>query len=149
MKIMTYDQILKLEEYRGIKITEQIRQEAIRQTEMLDLVSYGEGLDIVLDDMELLENEEATELNQKAKKVQKELTRGTRKKEDKPRKRTAKIDPLKDNIVNNILEYCTNTNIFVNPQSLKSNLISFKDQDGKYYSIKITKHKTKPEGYQD
>ena len=149
MKIMTYDQILKLEEYKGIKITEQIRQEAIKQTEMLDLVSYSEGLEIVLDDMELLENEEATELNQKAKKVQKELTRGERKKEDKPRKRTAKIDPLKDNIVNNILEYCTNTNIFVNPLLLKSNIISFKDQDGKYYSIKITKHKTKPEGYQD
>ena len=149
MKIMTYDQILKLDEYKGIKITEQIRQEAIKQTEMLDLVSYSEGLEIVLDDMELLENEEATELNQKAKKVQKELTRGERKKEDKPRKRTAKIDPLKDNIVNNILEYCTNTNIFVNPLLLKSNIISFKDQDGKYYSIKITKHKTKPEGYQD
>lgn len=149
MKIMTYDQILKLEEYKGIKITEQIRQEAIKQTEMLDLISYAEGLDIVLDDMELLENKEATELNQKAKKVQKELTRGERKKEDKPRKRTVKVDPLKDNIVNNILEYCTNTNIFVNPQLLKSNLISFKDQDGKYYSIKITKHKTKPEGYQD
>lgn len=159
--IMTYEMILEVKEYNGVKITDKIRQKAIDMTEQLDLLSYHEGLDIVLDDMELVINEEAEETTKKAKTVQKEMTKAqSDKKVDKPKKvdtlakvktqkAKKKVDENKDNIIEAMVEFTSDNEFIINPQVIKNGHISFKDKDGNYYSLKLTKHKSKPDGYTD
>ena len=153
MEIMTYDKILQLKEWNGVPITDKIRQKAIETTEKLDLLSYSEGLDIVLDDMEILVNEEAEKSNKVALQVQKEIMRTEGKKEEKekkPRKpRTPKVDKNKDDLLNQIMEFAESCQLMTNPQFVKKGQLSFVDKEGNYYSLKLTKHKTKPEGYEE
>ena len=154
MEIMTFDKICQLKEWKGITITDKIRQKAIKMTEDLDLLSYSEGLDIVLDDMEILVNEEAEKSNKVALKVQKEIMRTEGKKEEKkekkPRKpRTPKVDKNKDDLLSQIMEFAENCQLMTNPQFVKKGQLSFVDKEGNYYSLKLTKHKTKPEGYEE
>ena len=153
MEIMTYDKILQLKEWNGVPITDKIRQKAIETTEKLDLLSYSEGLDIVLDDMEILVNEEAEKSNKQALKVQKEIMRTEGKKEEKekkPRKpRAPKVDKNKDDLLAELLQFAESCQLMVNPQFVKKGQLSFVDKEGNYYSLKLTKHKTKPEGYEE
>ena len=150
-KIMIYDEICQLKEWKGITITDKIRQKAIETTEKLDLLSYSEGLDIVLDDMEILVNEEAEKSNKVALKVQKEIMRTEGKKEEKekkPRKpRTPKVDKNKDDLLSQIMEFAESCQLMTNPQFVKKVQLSFVDKEGNYYSLKLTKHTTKPEGF--
>ena len=95
MMIMTYEQILKVTEYQGVAINDKIRQKAIDMTEQLDLLSYHEGLEIVLDDMELLVNEQAEEMTKQAKKVQKEMTKAQSDKKPKKVDSLAKVKTQK------------------------------------------------------
>ena len=97
MMIMTYEQILKVTEYQGVAINDKIRQKAIEMTEQLDLLSYHEGLEIVLDDMELLVNEQAEEMTKQAKKVQKEMTKAQSDKKPKKVDSLAKVKTQKGN----------------------------------------------------
>ena len=153
MEIMTYDKILQLKEWNGVPITDKIRQKAIETTEKLDLLSYSEGLDIVLDDMEILVNEEAEKSNKVALQVQKEIMRTEGKKEEKekkPRKpRTPKVDKNKDDLLAELLQFAESCQLMTNPQFVKKGQLSFVDKEGNYYSLKLTKHKTKPEGYEE
>lgn len=159
MMIMTEQQIMTITEYNGVKITDKIRQKAIDMTCQLDLLSYHEGLDIVLDDMELVINEEAEETTKKAKTIQKEMTKAqSDKKVDKPKKvdtlakvktqkAKKKVDVNKDDIIEQMIQFATDCEAIIDPQVIKTGHVSFKDKEGNYYSIKLTKHKTKPDGY--
>ncbi|MEG2697230.1 MAG: hypothetical protein RR952_06645 [Cetobacterium sp.] len=153
--LMTYEQILVVKEYEGVAITDKIIQEAIEMTEQLDLLSYHEGLDIVLDDKGLIKNEIAEEVNSKAKKVQKEMTKA--KGEKKPKadtlakvktlKAKKKVDICKDEIFEELEKFAKLTDCIKFAQTVKNGQISFMDTEGSFYSIKLTKHKTKPDGY--
>lgn len=153
--IMTYEQIMKVKEYEGVAITDKIRQEAIEMTEQLDLLSYHEGLDIVLDDRGLIKNEIAEETDKKAKKVQKEMTKAQAEKKPKvdtlakvkTQKAKKKVDTLKDEIFQEMTKFATDTDCIKFAQVVKNGQISFMDSEGNFYSIKLTKHKTKPDGY--
>lgn len=159
MMIMTYEQIQVIKEYNGIKVTDKIRQKAIEMTEQLDLLSYHEGLDIVLDDMELVINEQAEETTKKAKSVQKEMTKaqGDKKPKEpkkvdslakvKTQKAKKKVDENKEGIIEQMIQFTIDTEVIIDPQVIKTGHISFKDKDGNYYSIKLTKHKSQPDGY--
>ena len=158
MMIMTYEQILKVTEYQGVTINDKIRQKAIEMTEQLDLLSYHEGLEIVLDDMELLVNEQAEEMTKQAKKVQKEMTKAQCDKKPKKvdslakvktQKAKKKVDTNKDNLIQALAEFGENCELIFNPQMIKNGQLSFKDAEGNYYSLKLTKHKTMPDGYKE
>ncbi len=158
IKVMTYEMIMEIKQYNGVEITDKIRQSAIEMTEKLDLLSYHEGLDIVLDDLGLVINEEAEETTKKAKSVQKEMTKAqsepTKKKVDtlakvKTQKAKKKVDVNKDCLISSIEAFCKANDLMVDPQTIKSNQVSFKDKEGNYYSLKLTKHKAKPDGYKE
>ena len=67
----------------------------------------------------------------------------------KTQKAKKKVDVNKDGLIASIEEFCKANNLMVEPQTIKSNQISFKDLEGNYYSLKLTKHKAKPDGYKE
>jgi len=60
-----------------------------------------------------------------------------------------KADANKSEVVNTIFDAIESDQTFVNSQAMTSNKMSFQDKDGTYYSVVITKHKTKPDGFKD
>ena len=62
---------------------------------------------------------------------------------------TAKSGDTKSKLISEVQIAIENSNLAFDIQNLKSNSVSFKDADGKYYTIAITAHKSAPAGFQD
>ncbi len=60
-----------------------------------------------------------------------------------------KADAVKTSIVNAIFDYIEGDQLFRMSQQMTSNKMSFKAEDGSYYTVAITKHKSKPDGFKD
>ena len=54
-------------------------------------------------------------------------------------------DTFKEQLKNDLFEFLNSK--FINVQEFKSNQFGFMDNDGNFYSVKITKHKTIQDGY--
>lgn len=111
--------------------------------------------------MEVLElsREEAIEMlkSDKEDNIEEEV-----KKEEKPKKKTdslAKVkmqkakkkeDLVKDGLMKAIKDLVKlNETAFTNSQEMTSSKITFTSTDGNFYSISLTKHKVKPDGYSE
>jgi hypothetical protein len=117
-------------------------------------VTYEEALEIIAFDKDEIENEEVNQIEEKVKATAKD----EKPKSDKPKrsslekvkhqKAKKKVDENKEKIFHTIGEMMTsNAELFINPQDLTSSKITFMDKDGNFYSISLTKHKAKPDGY--
>ena len=60
-----------------------------------------------------------------------------------------KADANKESIVGAVLEFLKFCALVRGVQKMTATKISFKDADGNYYTVTVTKHKTKPDGYAD
>ena len=60
-----------------------------------------------------------------------------------------KADANKESIVGAVLEFLKFSALVRGVQKMTTTKISFKDADGNYYTVTVTKHKTKPDGYAD
>ena len=67
----------------------------------------------------------------------------------KTQKAKKKVDTNKDNLIQALAEFSENCELIFNPQMIKNGQLSFKDVEGNYYSLKLTKHKTMPDGYKE
>lgn len=118
-------------------------------------ITREEALELLEFDKGNTDNEEADKLEDKDKKNKKEEKSNTGKKGNsldkvKNQKAKKKVDETKDEIMQ-ILENTLdgNTEVFKNSQSLTSSKITFMAKDGNYYSVSLTKHKAKPDGYSE
>ena len=100
----------------------------------------------------------AEEMTKQAKKVQKEMTKAQSDKKPKKvdslakvktQKAKKKVDTNKDNLIQALAEFGESCELIFNPQMIKNGQLSFKDAEGNYYSLKLTKHKTMPDGYKE
>ena len=67
----------------------------------------------------------------------------------KHQKAKKKADANKEGIIAAIFGFVEGSNAMVNAQGISATKMSFKDADGNYYTVAVTKHKSKPDGYRD
>ena len=122
----------------------------------LDLTKE-EALELYLFDNGKIENEEEKALTEKASKTIKNYTKSSvqPKKSDsiakiKTQKAKRKTDSIKKGVIDTVQASLLEVDYLQNTQIVKEEgQISFKDLDGNYYSLKLTKHKGKPDGFRE
>lgn len=62
-------------------------------------------------------------------------------------KKKKQVDELKEEIKTSFIEWADNNNLLINVQEIKNNQFVFTDKEGNFYSFKLTKHKSQPDGY--
>ena len=67
----------------------------------------------------------------------------------KHQKAKKKADANKEGIIAAIFGFVEGSDAMVNAQGISATKMSFKDADGNYYTVAVTKHKSKPDGYRD
>lgn len=67
----------------------------------------------------------------------------------KHQKAKKKADANKEGIIAAIFGFVEGSDVMVNAQGISATKMSFKDADGNYYTVAVTKHKSKPDGYRD
>ena len=114
----------------------------ITREEALELVAFDKGDE---------DNEEVKKIEEKSTgQPKKKAKTGSPLDKVKTQKAKKKVDEFKDGVVTLIKEMINNhKEKFTSPQQMTSTKITFKGSDGNYYSISLTKHKAKPDGYVD
>jgi hypothetical protein len=106
-------------------------------------ISYEEAEELWKFDHEEIDNEEVNAIEQKTappkekapSKIGKVLTMKAKK----------KADAEKELIIKKVFDFVSEN--MLGAKKMTSTKISFKDSLGDYYTVAITKHKTKPDGY--
>lgn len=110
-------------------------------------ISREEAEELYAFDNDEIDNEEvaAIEEKQQKKKTAKEKRSSIEK--VKHMKAKIKADINKENIINDIFTKAQTSEYIFNPQEMTATKLSFQDKDGNFYTLQITKHKSRPEGY--
>ena len=58
-----------------------------------------------------------------------------------------KVDTSKDTIIRKVESFLRSDEFFQNPEEVKTGKFVFQDADGSFYTLALTKNKTKPDGY--
>lgn len=108
-------------------------------------ISREEAIEVIKFDNEEIENEEV-------KKIEEKIANNKRKKDTlakvKTMKAKKKADAVKNELIDLIEKFIKdNEELFTKPQKMTTNKFTFTAKDGSYYSLTLTKHKEKPEGY--
>lgn len=139
------------------RITENMIKDMMKKMDC----SQEEAIDILKWDMEDEEcdNEEAQALQEKAVQTEKEEKSKTKKGATKQKgssldkvkhqKAKKKADATKEEIMGLIKKLLDESECFTSPQEMTASKFTFKDKDGNYCSISMTKHKAKPDGYKE
>lgn len=118
----------------------------LRNMEILG-ISREEAEELYAFDNDEIDNEEviAIEEKQQKKKAVKEKRSSIEK--VKHMKAKVKADINKENIIGDIFAKAQTSEYIFNPQVMTSTKLSFQDKDGNFYTLQITRHKSRPEGY--
>jgi len=126
-------------------------KEALKLMSALDL-TYEEALEMLEFDKGNVENEEANKIEEKVKSdtEKKPKKKGDSLAKVKTQKAKKKEDLVKENLMKKINEMMElEKTSFTNSQEMTASKITFTATDGNFYSISLTKHKTKPDGYSE
>lgn len=113
-------------------------------------ISREEAIEMLSFDKEEIDNEEVAKIEEKTKteeKPKKPKTDSLAK--VKMQKAKKKADEVKENLMAILKRGIGVNESFINPQDMTSSKITFKATDGSYYTVSLTKHKAKPDGYTD
>ena len=115
-----------------------------------------EAMEILEFDKGNIDNEEAEELEEKVKTQTKEEKKPKDGKKGKSsldkikyQKAQKKVDVTKAAIMDLITSTLSTSELIQLFQKMAATKSSFMDKDGNYYSVSLTKHKTKPDGFQE
>lgn len=113
----------------------------LTREEALELLSFDKGE---------TESEEVEKIEKKVKtETEKPKKKGSSLDKVKLQKAKKKEDKTKDEILKAIEQFMDKSEIMLNVQALTTSKFTFKDKDGNYCSISLTKHKAKPDGYHE
>ena len=110
-------------------------------------VSREEAEELYAFDNEEIDNEEVIAIEEKQQKNKKAQEKRSSIEKVKHMKAKIKADINKQNIIDDIFAKAQTSEHIFNPQEMTSTKLSFQDKDGNFYTLQITKHKTRPEGY--
>ena len=114
-----------------------------------------EALEMLEFDKGNIDNEEVDELEEKVKAQAKEKKPKDGKKgrssldKVKYQKAQKKVDATKSAIMDLITNSLSTSELIHLFQKMTATKSSFMDKDGNYYSVSLTKHKAKPDGFQE
>lgn len=109
-------------------------------------ISREEALEVIAFDNGEVDNEEVAEIEQKIE-VKKEKEKRSPLEKVKNQKAKKKADENKETIKETLFNFVKDSEIFVKEQEISATKISFQDKDGNFYTIALTKHKSRPIGY--
>ena len=98
-------------------------------------------------DNDEIDNEEVLEIEAKQEAQKKAIEGRSSIEKVKHMKAKIKGDKNKDNIVDDLFEKTQLSEHVFHPQEMSATKMSFQDKDGFFYTVQITKHKTRPDGY--
>lgn len=124
-----------------MKITEKMIADMMTKLK----ISREEAIEVIKFDNEEIESEEVKKIE--AKIVDKKPKKDTLAKV-KTMKAKKKADAVKNELIDLIEKFMDeNEEFFIKPQKMSANKFTFTAKDGSYYSLTLTKHKAKPDGY--
>ena len=110
-------------------------------------ISREEAEELYAFDNDEIENEEVIAIEEKQQK-RKEAQEGRSSIEKvKHMKAKAKSDINKERIIDDIFEKVQASEHIYNTQEMTATKMSFQDKDGNFYTVQVTKHKSRPDGY--
>ena len=109
-------------------------------------ISREEALEVIAFDNGEVDNEEVAEIEQKIE-VKKQKEKRSPLEKVKNQKAKKKADENKETIKETLFNFVKDSEIFVKEQEISATKISFQDKDGNFYTIALTKHKSRPNGY--
>ena len=114
-------------------------------------ISREEAEELYAFDHDEIECEEVTAIEEKVAKDTREekKVKGSPLDKVKLMKAKRKVDEEKSSIIERIFAFVRGQEDVHGVQDMTSTKISFKGESGTYYSVTITKHKNKPDGYAD
>ena len=118
----------------------------LRNMEILG-ISREEAEELYAFDNDEIDNEEVTAIEEKQQKKKVAQEKRSSIEKVKHMKAKVKADINKENIIADIFAKTQTSEYIFNPQEMTSTKLSFQDKDGNFYTLQITRHKSRPEGY--
>ena len=110
-------------------------------------ISREEAEELYAFDNDEIDNEEVIAIEEKERKNKETQEKRSSIEKVKHMKAKAKADINKQNIIDDIFAKAQTSEHIFNPQEMTSTKLSFQDKDGNFYTLQITKHKSRPDGY--
>ncbi len=110
-------------------------------------ISREEAEELYAFDNDEIENEEVTAIEEKQQKNKKAQEGRSSIEKVKHMKAKIKADINKENIIDDIFAKAQTSEHIFNAQEMTSTKMSFQDKDGNFYTVQVTKHKSRPDGY--
>ena len=110
-------------------------------------ISREEAEELYAFDNDEIDNEEVIAIEEKERKNKETQEKRSSIEKVKHMKAKAKADINKQNIIDDIFAKAQTSEHIFNPQEMTSTKLSFQDKDGNFYTLQITKHKSRPNGY--
>ena len=112
-------------------------------------ISREEAEELYAFDHEEVECEEVTAIEEKVAQENKEekKIKGSPLDKVKLMKAKRKVDEEKENIIGDIFMFVRESDLVDGAQEMTSTKMAFMGESGTYYSVTVTKHKSKPDGY--
>ena len=121
-------------------------KEILLYTEVLGL-SREEAEELYAFDNDEIDNEEVTAIEEKQQKKKAAQEGRSSIEKVKHMKAKAKADANKELIIDDIFTMAQTSEHIFNAQEMTATKMSFQDKDGNFYTLQVTKHKSRPEGY--
>ena len=121
-------------------------KEILRYMETLG-ISREEAEELYAFDNDEIDNEEVIAIEEKEQKRKRAQEKRSSIEKVKHMKAKIKGDANKERIINDIFTMAQTSEHIFNAQQMTATKMSFQDKDGNFYTVQITKHKSRPEGY--
>lgn len=113
-------------------------------------ISEKDAIELWMFDNDMIDNEEVNKMEAMAK----EMAIATKHKGSaidkvKNLKAKKKGDDEKEGVIKAIFDFLRGSDVAVKPQEIATTKMSFQGTDGGWYTVTITKNKTKPDGYSE
>lgn len=110
-------------------------------------ISREEAEELWAFDNEEIDNEEVIAMEEESKKIEEEKKAVAAAAQVKHRKEQIAAEAQKEDIIENTMNHVISTGMAYQPMQMSSNSITFMDEDGNFYTVKVTKHRKQPNGY--
>ena len=98
-------------------------------------------------DNDEIDNEEVVAMEEESEAIEEEKRAKIDAAQVKHRKEQIKAEEKKEDIVENVMNHVVRTGFAHQPMQMGSNSITFMDDEGNFYTVKVTKHRSQPNGY--
>ena len=110
-------------------------------------ISREEAEELYAFDNDEIDNEEVIAIEEKQQKNKKVQEKRSSIEKVKHMKAKIKGDANKERIIDDIFTMAQTSEHIFNAQEMTATKMSFQDKDGNFYTVQVTKHKSRPEGY--